>query len=46
VTARQVIGHVANNDENVPTINFQIWKGGKKSQMKLNPEQWIGRLRG
>jgi septal ring factor EnvC (AmiA/AmiB activator) len=44
VKARQVIGQVANNDENVPTINFQIWKwNGKNGNVKLNPEQWIGR---
>lgn len=46
VSARQIIGHVANNDENIPTVNFQIWKGSKKGQTALNPEQWLGRLRG
>jgi murein DD-endopeptidase MepM/ murein hydrolase activator NlpD len=44
VKARQAIGHVVNNDENVPTFNFQIWKsGGKKANIKLNPEAWIGK---
>ncbi len=44
VNVRQVIGQVANNDNDVPTLNFQIWKSnGKKSNVKLNPEQWIGR---
>ena len=46
VTARQVIGHVAINDENLPVINFQIWKyTGKKSDVPLNPEAWIGKAR-
>ncbi len=44
VSTREVIGRVANNDEDVPTIKFQIWKSnGKKGSIKLNPEQWIGR---
>ncbi len=46
VSAKQVIGVVANNDQNVPMINFQIWKSnGKRSNVKLNPEQWIGKAR-
>ena len=46
VTVRQVIGKVADNDENLPVINFQIWKwNGKKSNIKLNPELWIGKAR-
>ncbi len=48
VSTNQVIGTVAKNDEGEPTVNFQIWKaaaGGKKGQTKLNPEQWIGRLK-
>ncbi len=46
IKARQVLGTAALNDENVPTINFQIWKSGaKKTQVKLNPEQWIGKGR-
>ena len=44
VSTRQVIGHVANNDENIPSVMFEIWKSsGKKGQIKLNPELWIGR---
>jgi len=46
VNARQAIGRVATNDENVPTINFQIWKAPAKGKsIKLNPEQWIGKAR-
>ena len=44
VNTKQVIGRVANNDENIPSVMFEIWKsGGKKSQIKLNPEAWIGK---
>lgn len=43
VTARQVLGTVATNDEGEPTINFQIWKSSGRAQVKLNPEQWIGK---
>ena len=42
VKAKQVLGQVATNDEDLPVINFQIWMGSKKGQVKLNPEQWIG----
>ncbi len=46
VRAKQTIGTVANNDEGLPVVNFQIWKSsGKKDNVKLNPEQWIGRAR-
>lgn len=46
ITTKQVIGHVADNDENIPSINFQIWKSsGKKAQVNLNPEQWLGKPR-
>ena len=44
VKTLQSIGVVAANDEGEPTVKFQIWKSnGKKGQIKLNPEQWIGR---
>jgi septal ring factor EnvC (AmiA/AmiB activator) len=43
VNAKQVLGTVATNDEDLPVINFQIWKGVGKNNIKLNPEQWIGR---
>ncbi len=46
VSTKEVIGIVAANDEGVPTINFQIWKAGtKKSQIKLNPEQWVSKIK-
>ena len=46
VSTKQAIGQVGKNDEEVPVINFQIWKSnGKKSQVKLNPEAWIGKPR-
>jgi septal ring factor EnvC (AmiA/AmiB activator) len=43
VNTNQPIGVVANNDEGEPTLKFQIWKMGKKA-IKLNPEQWLGKL--
>ena len=44
VTTRQVVGKVAVGDDNIPTIKFQIWRGGGKGKMvKLNPEQWLGK---
>ncbi len=44
VKTMQTIGVAANNEEGLPTVKFQIWKSnGKKGQVKLNPEQWIGR---
>jgi septal ring factor EnvC (AmiA/AmiB activator) len=44
VKTGQTIGTVANNDEGVPTVKFQIWKSsGKQGQVKLDPEAWIGR---
>jgi septal ring factor EnvC (AmiA/AmiB activator) len=43
LSAKQTVGTVSQNDEGLPVINFQIWKGGK-SQVKLNPEQWIGKV--
>lgn len=45
LSAKQPIGVVAINDEDLPVINFQIWKTGAKSNVKLNPEQWIGHIR-
>jgi septal ring factor EnvC (AmiA/AmiB activator) len=46
VSTRQAIGEAANNDEDVPTVNFQIWKyTGKNKTLNLNPEQWLGRAR-
>lgn len=37
VHTKQAIGTVGNNDDGLPTINFQIWKG----RGKLNPSSWI-----
>ncbi len=46
VNTNQAIGVVANNDQGEPTINFQIWKAGKKgAAATLNPEVWIGKAR-
>jgi septal ring factor EnvC (AmiA/AmiB activator) len=45
VTPKQVIGHVAINEENIPLIKFQIWKWNGKSNVTLNPEAWIGKVR-
>ena len=44
VRAKQAIGTVGENDEGIPTVNFQIWKvGGNGKTVTLNPEQWIGK---
>jgi septal ring factor EnvC (AmiA/AmiB activator) len=45
VTTKQVLGQIGTNDEDIPVLDFEIWKsnGSKKGQMKLNPEQWIGK---
>ncbi len=46
VNTLQNIGVAANNEENLPTVKFQIWKANAKgSPIKVNPEQWIGRAR-
>lgn len=39
VHTRQVIGSVMLNDEDLPVLNFQVWKSGGK----LNPALWIAR---
>lgn len=45
VSVKQTVGIVAMNEEGRPVINFQIWKSnGNKGKVKLNPEQWIGRV--
>ena len=41
VSTKQAIGTVGNNEEGLPTINFQIWKAVSKGSTKLNPTQWI-----
>ena len=38
------IGTVAMNDEDEPTLKFQVWKSVGKSPQRLNPEQWLPRL--
>jgi septal ring factor EnvC (AmiA/AmiB activator) len=44
VTTKEVIGRVGKNEEDIPTINFQIWKAiGKKGKIDLNPESWISK---
>jgi septal ring factor EnvC (AmiA/AmiB activator) len=45
VGVKQVLGKVAINDEDLPVVNFQIWKSSGKSNIKLNPEAWIGKAR-
>lgn len=37
VRTKQAIGSVGNNEDGVPIINFQVWKGSAK----LNPAGWI-----
>ena len=37
VSTRQVIGTVDNNEEGLPTLNFQIWK----SKTNVNPALWL-----
>jgi len=43
VSTKDIIGKVGMNDEDLPTINFQIWKYVKKDNIKLNPEIWISK---
>jgi septal ring factor EnvC (AmiA/AmiB activator) len=44
VSVKQALGTVANGDDGIPTIKFQIWKAGTKGKtIYLNPEQWIGK---
>lgn len=43
VTAKQPLGTVVNNEEGIPTINFQIWKVLGKKTVNLDPESWIGK---
>ena len=45
VRVKQSLGSVGINDEDVPVVDFQIWKStGKKNEtVKLNPEQWLGK---
>ncbi len=47
IALKQVIGHVGKNIEDLPVINFQVWKssGSKKARTNLNPEAWISKLR-
>jgi murein hydrolase activator len=43
VKAAQELGPVANNEDGLPTLNFQIWKadGAKAETTMLNPEDWL-----
>jgi len=43
VNTKDVIGKVGKNEEDVPSINFQIWKFTKKGNVNLNPEAWISK---
>lgn len=43
VTTKQVIGTVGLNDDDLPTINFQIWKVTGNNTAKLDPAAWIAR---
>jgi len=49
VRAKQTLGTVINDEEDVPLVKFQIWKyvGGKKGggNIHLDPEQWLGKAR-
>lgn len=37
VSTKQSIGTVGNNEDGVPVLNFQVWRGGDK----MNPQSWI-----
>lgn len=43
VHTKQTIGTVGNNDDGLPTLNFQIWKAKGNTSYKLNPTDWIAR---
>ena len=47
VSVKQAIGQVGKNIEDLPVMNFQVWKsnGNKKANSTLNPELWISKLR-
>jgi septal ring factor EnvC (AmiA/AmiB activator) len=37
VSTKQNIGTVGSNEDGVPVLNFQVWRGGDK----MNPQSWI-----
>lgn len=37
LSAKDIIGTVANNEDGVAVMNFQVWKNG----VKLNPSSWV-----
>jgi len=44
VHIKQALGTVAENDEGVPVINFQVWKVGNNNKtFKIDPAGWIAR---
>ncbi len=44
VKIKQAIGVVGENDEGVPTINFQVWRvGSNNKSAKVDPSGWIAR---
>ncbi len=45
VRVKEVLGKVTLDEEDLPVVNFQIWKMDSKGKIiKLNPEQWISKL--
>ena len=47
VITKQPLGLVANNEDGIPTLNFQVWKsvGSKGTTAVLDPEAWIGKVK-
>ena len=43
VTTKSPLGIVGKNDEDLPVINFQVWKYSGKNNVTLNPEPWLVR---
>jgi len=45
VSPRQTLGTVGINEEDLPVVNFQIWRfDGKKGNTKMNPEHWLMKM--
>jgi len=47
VSTKQLIGHIGKNIDDLPVVNFQVWKSGsgKKSQVALDPEKWLAKAK-
>lgn len=43
VTTKQTIGVVGQNEDGLPTLDFQIWKSSKAGSSRLDPAGWIAR---